>query len=163
MSRINTDITLNHSPSQYMTNAIKVRQQRGKQLVQGFNSTSCSWTMTLSLQVEMFMLSSPRYHFLPFSHGVTARPRSHRAAGWICGRSSSRTWASLRGNGWVFSVPSGGPGGEQSTAAPADAAGHTASSAGPAWAPEVSRQPSDLSRRPDLERKSVERDEMLVF
>lgn len=34
-----------------MTNATEVRQHRGKQLVQLFNSRSCSWTMTFVLQV----------------------------------------------------------------------------------------------------------------
>lgn len=63
----------------------------------------------------------------------------------------------------MFSAPSDGPGGEQSTAAPVDAAGHTASSARPVWSPGASQQPADPSRKADLERNRVGRDDILAF
>lgn len=81
---------------------------------------------------------------------VTAHPRSHRAAAWICGRWLSRMWASLRGSGWEFSALSDGPGDGQSTADPADGAGGTSSSARPVSSPAVSQQPAGPSRRAGL-------------
>lgn len=82
---------------------------------------------------------------------ITARPKSHRAAAWISGRWLSRTWASPRGSGWGSSAPSGGPGGERSTADPGDAAERTASSEHPPWAPAASQPPAGPSRRAGLQ------------
>ena len=64
VSRINTGITLDHSPESI--HAIRVRQHRGKKLVQGFKSRSSSWNITLSCKFKCSCYHPQGTTFFPF-------------------------------------------------------------------------------------------------
>lgn len=144
-------IKLEHGKSCYNTLILPIYKVRQNQSILVVCLPLWTWFHSWSLSAGM-SISSLLLHCSPC---LTAHPRSHRAAGWICGRSLSMMWASLHDSGWASSAPSGGPGGEQSTAAPADAAKHTASSAAPPLAPAAAPQPAGSSHKAGLERNTM--------